>query len=114
MELVSREVARLAGLDRFPRKSEALRELGLAFQRTFGTHPELAAAVGDIIRTQDYCPKPSHIYGTGQGERKPSSVGCGKCDGTGFLTRTDRRQTIDGVRDVNTAHYCSCHPGGRR
>ena len=113
MELVSQEVARLGGLDRFPRKPEGLRELALAFQRTFSTHPELAAAVGDVIRTQDTCPKPSHIYGTGQGERKPSGVGCDKCDGSGFMTRTDRRQTIDGVRDVEVAYFCFCHPGRR-
>ena len=33
MELVSGEVARLGGLDRFPRNLEALKELALAFQR---------------------------------------------------------------------------------
>ena len=113
MELVSTEVARLGGLERFPRKPEAQNELALAFQRTYGTHPELTVAITDILRTVDACPKPSHIYGTRQGERKPSGVGCGKCDGTGFVMRTDRRQTIDGVRDVPVARYCRCHPGGR-
>lgn len=114
MQVVSSEVARLGGLDRFPRKPESLKELGLAFRRTYGTHPELAAAVGDVLRTVDVCPKPSHIYGAGQADRKPSGVGCGKCDGTGFVTRTDRRQTLDGTRAVPVAHYCTCHPGGRR
>ena len=114
MELVSQEVARLGGLDRFPRKPEALKELALAFQRTYGTHRELAVAVGDVLRSVDVCPKPSHINGAGQGARPHSGVGCGKCEGTGFVMRTDRRETTDVVRDVPIAHFCECHPGRPR
>ena len=110
MELVSREVARLGGLDRFPRRAEALKELALAFQRTFGTHPELAAAVGDIVRTKDTCPKPSHVYGIAQGEQRASRVGCLDCDFTGFVSRADRRETLDGVREVDVAYPCHCRP----
>ena len=113
-EMVSQEVARLGGLDRFPRKPEALKELALAFQRTYSTHPELAAAISDTLWSVDACPKPSHVYGTTSGQPKASGVGCDKCDYTGFVTRTDRQQTIDGMRDVPIAHFCSCHPGGRR
>ena len=74
-ELVSKEVARLGGLDRFPRKPEALKELALAFQRTYDTEPELAAAISDTLHTVDECPKPSHIYGVARGEPKASGVG---------------------------------------
>ena len=114
MELISGEVARLGGLDRFPRKPEAVKELASAFQHTYGTQPELSAAITDIIRTVDVCPKPSHIYGTARGEPKASGVGCDECDHTGFLTRTDRLETIGGVRDVEVACFCECHPLGRR
>ena len=112
MELVSGEVARLGGLDRFPRKPEAVKELALAFQHTYGTRPELSVAITEIIRTVDACPKPSHIYGTARGEPKASGVGCSRCDGTGFVMRTDRRQTLDGMRAVEVAYFCECHPGG--
>jgi hypothetical protein len=114
MELVSREVARLGGLDRFPRKPEALKELALSFQRKYGTHPELTVAIDDVLHTMDTCPKPSHVYGTASGQPNRSGLGCELCDYTGFVTRTDRQQTIDGMRDVPIAHFCSCHPGGRR
>ena len=112
-ELVSREVARLGGLDRFPRKPEPLRELALAYQRTYGTHPELTAAIDDVIRTTDVCPKPSHIYGQGEREQTSSGVGCSVCDGTSFIMRTDRRETLDSVRDVPMAYFCSCRPRSR-
>ena len=97
-----------------PRRAEGVKELALAFQRTFGTHPELAAAIGYIVRTEETCPKPSHIYGVSQREPKASGVGCDTCDYTGFVTRTDRRETLDGVRDVEVAYFCSCHPEGRK
>ena len=114
MELASREVARLGMLDRFPRKTEALKELALAFQYTYGTHPELAAAVGDVIRTTETCPKPSHIYGESQREPKASGLGCVRCSFTGFITHKDRRETLDSVRDVEVAYFCACHPRGKQ
>ena len=114
MELASREVARLGMLDRFPRKTEALKELALAFQRTYETNPELAAAVSDVIRTTETCPKPSHVYRESRREPKVSGVGCPACDYTGFMVRADRRETLDGVRDVEVAHFCCCHPKRRK
>jgi transcriptional regulator with XRE-family HTH domain len=111
--IVSREVARLSGLDRFPRRPEALNELARAFDLTFATPPELSAAITDIIRGTDVCPKPCHVYAMAQREQAASRVGCSPCDGTGFILRTESRETLDGVCDVEMAYPCSCRPWRR-
>jgi len=104
---ISRQVARLNGLARYPRKPEGLGELGRAFQQAFSTEVQLERAVTNILRTSTECPTPSVIYG-GSG-RTSASVGCPDCD-EGWIIRQDRMDTLDGSRVLERAYRCHCRP----
>ena len=115
-DIVSQQMARFNGLPGYPRKPEGIKELALALQRVFATHPELKFGVDDLIRHHETCPKPANIYQIQRtaekqaGDTPTGFVGCSKCQGTGFITRRDTRGSLHGTREFEFAYPCECRP----
>ena len=114
--IVSKQVKRLSAIELL--NDTQLSELANEALQRFPTPAAVKGTIDALMREWDgvdnngspRAPTP-HELGKLAPRRQRSGVGCGNCDGTGFVMRTDRRQTLLGVRDVEIAYFCACHPG---
>jgi hypothetical protein len=89
--VVAKEIARLSGLDGFPRGKDqagALVELRDALQKA-ETRDQAHQVVTDWLDSQTRCPKPADIRlrlmeAKGRGEQRAK---CGRCDGNGSIVQ---------------------------
>ena len=109
-QTVALQVARMNGLDKYPRKPEGLRAIAEAFRSQYHTEEQLAGAIARILQTRPDCPKPCELYAeTGVREQRPKRSECSACDGTGFVVHKELR-TPEGwnkPREFNMAYLCS-------
>ena len=109
---VRKQIGRLRSIELV--NDAQLSELASEAIRRFPSPMSVQRAVDSCVSERDRVPTPHQFGDLARMEAVRSGVGCAACSGTGFQIRRDRRQTIDGVREVEVAYACRCHPRGRQ
>ena len=111
-QAVGREIKRLRAIAVL--NDSEITELSKEALKRFADPNSLRLTIDTVVSEWDHVPRPYELGELSRQYRyRSNGVGCNKCEGVGFIVRTDRRRTLDGVRDAEVAYYCECHPGGR-
>ena len=103
------EIAKLSGLDFWPKEREGKLALVTALQH-FDTNQKAQKFISDWLTYQTQCPKPAEIREAAYREQGDRPHGCTRCAGRMFVSE---RRVIDG-KYYDFSAMCECHPGKKQ
>jgi hypothetical protein len=108
------QVARLSGLDYYPRNPEAFGELVTALKEATD-EIQAYAAISEFTQSENQCPKPADIarvlHSLKQREEKASWLEgkrCPHCSGSGFRMETKMLQALPGMAKARYDYAVKC------